>query len=135
MKIAVPVPKRSRVEMIPLIDMIFLLLASFVFAFIAMTVHKGIPVNLPFATTFVEDQEEYISVTVTENDEIYIDKMKIERGELIGLLKEIKRKDPEARIYLSADKDTTYKQIVFVLDALRNVGLQRVSLETGDIDE
>ena len=45
MKIAVPARRKSRIEMIPLIDIVFLLLASLIYATLSMTVHRGLPVG------------------------------------------------------------------------------------------
>ncbi len=135
MKIIIPPCRKARIEMIPLIDMIFLLLASFIFAFITMTVHKGIPVKLPYASTSVEDKEEYVSITVTKEDEIYINKLKVDFEDIFPRLALLKEKDPDARVYLSADQEVTYKRIVAILDVLRKANFQKVSLETWDRDE
>ena len=47
MKVALPERRKGRIEMIPLIDIVFLLLVVFIYAMLSMAVHRGLPVVLP----------------------------------------------------------------------------------------
>ena len=51
MKIHLPATKKARIEMLPLIDIVFLLLVFFIYAMLSMAVHRGLPVELPLSTT------------------------------------------------------------------------------------
>jgi biopolymer transport protein ExbD len=50
MKIHLPATKKARIEMLPLIDIVFLLLVFFIYAMLSMAVHRGLPVELPLST-------------------------------------------------------------------------------------
>jgi len=80
--------KRARIEIVPLIDCMFLLLVFFVYSMMTLTQPRGIPLNLPKAATAATIQEESLSISITGADEIYIDK---ERVSLDALRREAER--------------------------------------------
>lgn len=127
--------RKPRIELIPLLDMIFLVLVSFIYTFLAMAIQKGIPVRLPFAQSSVEDKKEHIVITITRDNDIYINKQKTPGALLISKLKEYKISNPEIKAFLNADKNVIYDKIVEVLDSIRRSGIEKVSLETSDYYE
>ncbi|MCK4252372.1 biopolymer transporter ExbD [candidate division WOR-3 bacterium] len=124
--------RKSRIELIPLLDMIFLVLVSFVYTFLSMTIQKGIPVRLPFALSSIEDKKEYLIVTITQDNVIYINKKKVSIEDLISELKIYKNLNPEIKAFLNADKNVIYNSVIEVLDSIRRAGIEKVSLETSD---
>ena len=71
MKIARAAARRRGIELLPLIDLIFLLLAAFIYATQSMTVHRALPVELPGAATGRVERREYVTVTVTRAGAIW----------------------------------------------------------------
>lgn len=134
MKVSLKI-RKARIELIPLLDMIFLVLVSFVYTFLSMTIQKGIPVRLPFAQSSIEDKKEYIVVTITQNGTIYINKKEIAREVLISELKVYKNLNPEIKVFLNADKNVIYDKVIEVLDSIRRSGIEKISLETSDYHE
>jgi biopolymer transport protein ExbD len=130
MKIKKNDQKRSRIEMIPLIDVVFLLLVFFIYAMVSMVIHKGINVNLPKAKSAVVDRKDYVSLTITENGEIYLDDMKTSLKDMEILLQRRRKDSPDLRVYIKGDKRAFYEKIIEVLDLVRESGLSKVSLET-----
>ncbi len=57
MKLQLALPKKPRIEMLPLIDIVFLLLVFFIYAMLSMAVHRGLPVELPLSTTAEIDKK------------------------------------------------------------------------------
>ena len=64
-------PRRARIEIVPVIDVVFLLLVFFMMASLSMTVYRGLPVNLPRASTGTEARSESAAITVTREGETY----------------------------------------------------------------
>src|ERR1700733_1003906 len=88
--------KRARIEIIPLIDIIFFLLATFVMISLSMVKNQGISVNLPTATTSsAQEINKIITITLSGEQEIYIDKDLVSFGEMSARLKELKASDPD----------------------------------------
>ena len=122
--------KTARIEMIPLIDVVFLLLVFFIYAMLSMVIHRGIPVDLPQSQSGFMDKKDYLSLTVTREGDIYLNKRRVPLRELKGILIKKKEENPFLKVFINGDKDTCYKKIIQVLDVLRIAGLNRVSLET-----
>ena len=74
MKIAVPARRKSRIEMIPLIDIVFLLLASLIYATLSMAVHRGLAVALPASAAAEIEKKLVLSVTMQRDGSVYLDK-------------------------------------------------------------
>jgi len=127
--------KKARIELIPLLDMIFLVLVSFVYTFLSMTIQKGIPVRLPFAQSAIDEKKEYLVVTITKENAIYINKNEISPENLIVELKDRKNLNPQVKVFLNADKEVMYDKVINVLDSIRKSGIEKVSLETSDYHE
>ena len=130
MKIRQNSQKRARIEMIPLIDVVFLLLVFFIYAMLSMVVHRGIKVDLPSAKSATVDKRGYVSLTITEGGDIYVDELKTSLVDMELLLLQGKERDPHLRVFIRGDKRASYERVIQVLDVVRKVGLSKVSLET-----
>jgi biopolymer transport protein ExbD len=121
---------RARVEMVPLIDSMFILLIFFIYGMLTMVVHRGIVVELPRARAAAVDQKDYISVSVTRDGEVYLDREPIALRELTPRLQQATAANPEFRVYLGADREALHGNVVRVLDAVRRAGVRKVFFET-----
>jgi biopolymer transport protein ExbD len=66
--------KKARIEIIPMIDTMFFLLVFFMIATLAMTLQRGMPVNLPTASSTTQKVKEQVSLTLTEDGTLYYNK-------------------------------------------------------------
>lgn len=129
MKVHLPGPRRARIEMLPLIDIVFLLLVFFIYAMLSMAVHRGLPVVLPESTTAKIDKDLIISVTIMKDGTIYLDKEDIALADLGPALMQRTRGAAEKGVLLFADRDLSYQKLFAVLDTIRKAGLTRISLQ------
>lgn len=123
------VQKPARIELIPLVDIIFLLLVFFIYSMLSMAVYRGIPVVLPKAQTVEAAKERAVFITIDKTGRVFVDKMLIQRNELLGLLKRDRAAFPDASAMISADGDVPYRVFVDVLDKVRLAGFKKVSME------
>ena len=133
MKLNLHPPKRARIEIIPLIDVIFFLLATFVLVSLTMTRMPGVPVTLPETVTAVpHDLVETVTLTVTEKRMLFWDKDFVTFDQfLIKLVKYTQERDvTKIRILLNADAKANFGDIIAVLDEIRKIQIQKVSIET-----
>jgi biopolymer transport protein ExbD len=132
MKIPLPISRRkARIEIIPLIDIIFFLLATFVMISLSMVKNQGINVNLPTARTSVsEDRSKTVTITVTETGDVYLDKVRISLPELTKHLKEVKAQDPELKVFINGDAKAYFESAIKVLDDVRLAGISKVAIQT-----
>jgi biopolymer transport protein ExbD len=129
MKVHLQGTKRARTEMLPLIDIVFLLLVFFIYAMLSMTVHRGLPVVLPSSTTAEINNHLILSVTVQADGSIYLDQERISLRALRESLMEKASGEKEAGVLLFADKNLPYKRLFRVMDEIRLAGLSRISLQ------
>ena len=129
MKIDLNIDRKTRIEMLPLIDIVFLLLVFFIYAMLSMAVHRGLPVVLPTSSTSKVTKHLVLSVTVKTDGTIYVDK---EQVPLTGLAELLERRAKGARqpgVLLFADRSLSYQKLFRVLDQIRSAGLSRISLQ------
>jgi biopolymer transport protein ExbD len=128
-------PKQSseseaRIEIIPLIDIMFFLLASFMLVSLSMVNLKSVKVNLPTATTAtLETKNDFASISVDKDGAIYLDKQPFGPNELVLRLNSWRHTNENLRVFISGDQDVRYGAVVHVLDLVRSTGIQKVAFE------
>ena len=129
MKVGLKTGRKVRIEMLPLIDIVFLLLVFFIYAMLSMAVHRALPVALPSSTTADVDKELMLSVTVRSDGTIYVDKERVVSGSLAEVLKKRAGAGRDPGVLLFADRSLSYQDLFQVLDQIRLAGLNRISLQ------
>ncbi len=129
MKITSPLPrKKARLEIIPLIDIMFFLLASFMLVSLTMTKQRTVSVNLPAAATSQTNlKPDSISLGVDVRGQLFFEKKPITLPELELLLKERLAANKELPVYVSGDAATPHGAMIAVLDYVRRCGVTKVA--------
>jgi biopolymer transport protein ExbD len=121
--------KPARIELIPLVDIIFLLLVFFIYSMLSMAVYRGVPVTLPTAETVESTKEEAIFLTIDRAGKVFVNKSLTPVENLLARLKTEQAAFPDRTAIISADGDAPYRIFVDVLDKVRIAGFQKVSIE------
>ena len=129
MKISLATTPRARIEMLPLIDIVFLLLVFFIYAMLSMAVHRGIPVVLPVSSTAKIDKKLILSVSIKSDGSIYVDEEAVALNELKTVLRQKAQAAKEPGVLLFAERNISYQKLFHVLDQIRLAGLSRISLQ------
>ena len=131
MTIGSPVPhKKARIEIIPLIDIMFFLLASFMMVSLSQVHMKGMKVTLPTGQSGqTQSKQNYISVSVDKNGNFYFDKQEMVYDAMAQKLQQVHQADPEAKVFVRGDADTVHGNIIHLLDLLRSAGFFKISFE------
>jgi biopolymer transport protein ExbD len=132
MKIFSPIPKRrSRIVIIPLIDIMFFLLASFMMLALEMSKTENIKVQLPSATQSAQDfRPDLVNIAVDKSGTVWLEKKKISLAGLASVLKSRFHDNPDLPVYISGDRDTLHGDMVKVYEIVRATGIQKVSFMT-----
>ena len=77
MRVPRRVPEKARIEIIPMIDVIFFLLVFFMISTLSMTMSRGLPVNLPTAATSQKEMRENVNLTVTQDGKMFLNKQQV----------------------------------------------------------
>ena len=123
--------RRARIEIIPLIDIIFFLLATFVMVSLSMVKNQGIAVALPTAATGQpQAQARSATVTVTEAGRLYLDRELVTFDTLPQRLETLHRQDPQLRVVFNGDALAYFGDVVKALDETRQAGIEKVAIQT-----
>ena len=129
MKVKLGEGRKARIEMLPLIDIVFLLLVFFIYAMLSMAVHRSLPVVLPSSSRADVSNYPAFTVTVKEEGTIYLEKKEVPMDSLADALKRKVGKEGEPGVFLFADKNLKYQKLFRVLDQVRAAGINRISLQ------
>jgi biopolymer transport protein ExbD len=124
--------KKARIEIIPLIDIMFFLLATFVMVSLSMTKNQGVNVQLPGASTATQqdDPDKSTTLSVNAKNEVYFNKDKISLAQLPFRLQTLKGTQKDPRIIINSDGEVDFKVVVGVVDEVRKVGITKVGIST-----
>jgi biopolymer transport protein ExbD len=132
--ITIPSPrakKHARIEIVPLIDIIFFLLATFVMVSLSMVKNKGVPVNLPSAATAQpQERKDFASISLTEKGDVYFDKEIVTPAQLELHLKDMLARNPDAKVFINGDAKAEFGKAVETLDTVRRLGITKIAIET-----
>ena len=129
MKIELPATRKSRIEMLPLIDIVFLLLVVFIYTMLSMAVHHGLPVSLPTSSVAEIEKNLILSVTVKQDGTVYVDKEQVGLDSLTQMLRLKAVGRPNPGVLFFADNTLSYQRLFQVLDRIKLAGLNRISLQ------
>ena len=120
-----PAETEARIEIIPLIDIMFFLLASFMLVSLSMVNLKSVKVNLPTATTTsIETKNNFVSISVDMAGVAYFNREPVGQNELVQRLNAWLRTNENVRVFIRGDQDARHGDVIRVLDLVRSAGIQ-----------
>ncbi len=119
---------KARIEIIPMIDIIFFLLVFFMLSTLSMTVNRSMPVNLPRAASAARDVRENLSITVTREGEIFLNKEPIALHDITARVQAGLRQNPDLLAVINADDQASHGTVVDIMDAIRLAGVAHVAI-------
>lgn len=129
MKLSISGPRRARIEMLPLIDIVFLLLVFFIYAMLSMAVHRALPIDLPTSGLAEVEQGELLAITVMEDGNVFIEKKPVNIASLQEILEEKVRFEKLRGVQVFGDRKVAYQQLFTVLDSIKRAGITEISLQ------
>ncbi len=121
--------QRSGVNILPMIDVIFAILAFFVLSTLYLTKAEGLPVNLPQAVTATPQNQVSLTLTITPEGDLFLDEKAITLEDLAGAVRAIAPAQP-IMITIRADETTRHGSVVAAMDQLRQVEGLRIGIAT-----
>jgi biopolymer transport protein ExbD len=124
--------RKGRIEIVPLIDIMFFLLATFIMVSLSMTKNQGMQVQLPGASTSQahEDQNKSITLTVTEKGDIFYNKEKVTMAQLPFKLQTLKASEKDPKVIVNGDAKVDFRLVATVLDEVRKIGVTKIGIST-----
>lgn len=123
--------KRARIEIIPLIDVIFFLLATFVLFTLSLNKSNGVSVRLPVSETAeARDPAGTATISVTDEGTLAWNTDLVTLDEFLLRLQQYRREQPDGRILINGDERAFFAQAVYVFDEARKTGFTKIFIET-----
>ena len=122
----------ARVEMLPLMDIIFLLLVFFIYAMMSMATHRALHLNLPSSSQAEPDHSVSLALSVAADGSLYLDNLKVTPEELTVALELYREAEVDAdtlSLQVYAEDSVPYQNLYQVLDRVKAAGITRVSLQ------
>ena len=119
----------SQINVTPLVDVMLVLLVIFMVT--APILHQGVNVNLPRVQAgALTGEEVQLVVTVSAQGKVYLNDAPMSQPELLAKLQAILREQPDRNVYLRADAAVPYGDVMRVIAAIRQAGVQRLGMVT-----
>jgi biopolymer transport protein TolR len=119
----------ASINVTPLVDVMLVLLVIFMVT--APILQTGVNVNLPHAEAApLTGEEDQLVVAVDRQAQVYLNDTKIDLPELDAKLRAILREQPGRQVYLRADRDVRYGEVMRVIAAVRGAGVERLGMVT-----
>lgn len=133
MKVSSPIRSRkARIEIIPLIDVMFFLLASFMLVSLQMIRLQSMRMNLPTATKASGDKPDLVSIRVERNGDTLVGSNRLSRVELHSLLTNRFAMNSNVSVYITGNPEATHGMVIGALDWVHYAGIQKVSFNISE---
>ena len=130
MQVSSPIPKKhARIEIIPLIDIMFFLLASFMMVSLSQTHMKGIRIQLPGANPPPPGPKDYVSIRVGAGNTVTFDNQLVQDDQVMPYLFQLHGANPGVKVSISAEGMARHGDVITVLDKVRRAGIQKVGYQ------
>lgn len=116
------------INLVPMIDVIFSILAFFIISSLFLTRSQGLPVDLPSAQTAEPEQSVQLNITIEADGKMFLDRQPIQLDELKGALTEKIAPDSDSVVIINADEKVEHGTVVKVMDRLRQVPGARMAI-------
>lgn len=124
-------PKKARIEIIPLIDVIFFLLATFILFTLSLNTSGGLRLSLPRSQTGEpRDPSNSVTISITSEGTLAWDKDPVTLDEFLIRLQTYKSTETNPKVLINGDENAYFSQAVYVFDEVRKAGIQKVLIET-----
>lgn len=112
---------QGEINIVPMIDAIFSILAFFIISSISLIKSEGLPVNLPSATTTESQKTAQINVTIQTNGKVFLNKQPILVNRIKGAVTKLIPANQQGMVVINADEKVSHGIVVSVMDQLRQV--------------
>lgn len=128
MKIARSLPKKARIEIIPMIDTMFFLLIFFMMATLSMTNQNSLPVDLPHASGTKTQVQQVFTLTLTKDAQLFFDKEISSPTDVVQRLAQQSKENKQISVIINADRSVEHGRVIELMDSIRQSGITKIAV-------
>lgn len=128
MKISRNLPKKARIEIIPMIDTMFFLLIFFMMATLLMTNQNSLPVDLPHATGTNNQTQQVFTLTLTKDNQLFYDKEISSPIDAVQRLAKQSKENKQISVIINADRSVEHGRVIELMDGIRQSGITKIAV-------
>jgi biopolymer transport protein ExbD len=121
--------EEAAIDLTPMLDVVFIMLIFFIVT-ASFVKEAGIDVNRPEASTAVKKDRANILVAISENNEIWINKRRVDERAVQANIERLYAENPQGSVVIQADRKAMTDTLIKVMDASRAAGVFDVSIAT-----
>ncbi len=119
--------EESEINLTPMLDIVFIMLIFFIVT-ATFIKESGIEVNRPDAQTAQPQQRANILIAISDRNEIWINRRKIDLGSVRANVERLHAENPQGSVVIQADKESNTDTLISVMDAVRQAGVFNISI-------
>src|SRR5690606_32727357 len=126
---AKPEEEAQAIDLTPMLDVVFIMLIFFIVS-ASFIKEAGVEVNRPEATQWIEKKSASILIAVTDKNEIWVDKNRIDVRGVRTAIEKLLAENPKGTVVIQADSEAQVETIVEITNAAREAGVENVAVST-----
>lgn len=115
--------EEQQIDITPMLDVVFIMLIFFIVT-ASFVKESGIDVNKPAASTATKKDNATILVAINDQNEIWIDKRKVDPRAVKPTIIRLRAENPEGAVVVQADAQSTTATVMQVVDGIREAGIK-----------
>ena len=124
---------KNKIDILPMIDIIFSILAFLIISSLYLTSVNTIAVDLPKASNSIKQNNKFVNISIDKSGNLFINKIRTELQDLKVKLVNLTNENKNL-VVLNADKNISHGYVISVLDVLRSIDGLKIGLSTKSID-
>ena len=124
---------KNKIDILPMIDIIFSILAFLIISSLYLTRVETVSVELPKASNSITQNKKFVNISIDKGGNLFINKKRTRLQEMKVKVVNLTNKNKNL-VVLNADKNVSHGYVISVLDVLRSIDGLKIAISTKSID-
>ena len=127
------IDNKNKIDILPMIDIIFSILAFLIISSLYLTRVETISVDLPKASNSIKQNNKFVNISIDKSGNLFINKIRTELQDLKVKLVNLTNENKNL-VVLNADENVSHGYVISVLDVLRSIDGLKLAISIKSFD-